>query len=159
MEKCKWANLIINILLFFIGCNIISGFITLIAIIFGSIDRKIIEVVVYIGVFLLLFIAVKKIKKVIRNIINKEIFIKDNIDGFKAVSYIIYVFGIATCFIYTDNRTIELLAIGKIFSIKIETVIFLAVGAVCSVIAFVFEEAMNIKNEAEELKEENKYTI
>ena len=69
MEKCKWANLIINILLFFIGCNIISGSITLIAIIFGSIDRKIIEVVVYIGVFLLLFIAVKKIKKVIRNII------------------------------------------------------------------------------------------
>ena len=53
----------------------------------------------------------------------------------------------------------HIIDISSIFSIKFETVILLVLGSFSAVVAYVFHEAIKIREESEELKEESKYII
>ena len=83
----------------------------------------------------------------------------ENVKRFNIISYILYVLAIGFCFVNNEQGGMHIIDISSIFSIKFETVILLVLGSFSAVVAYVFHEAIKIREESEELKEESKYII
>ena len=83
----------------------------------------------------------------------------ENVKRFNIISYILYVLAIGFCFVNNEQGGMHIIDISSIFPIKFETVILLVLGSFSAVVAYVFHEAIKIREESEELKEESKYII
>ena len=91
--------------------------------------------------------------------VRPKFFIMENVKRFNIISYILYVLAIGFCFVNNEQGGMHIIDISSIFSIKFETVILLVLGSFSAVVAYVFHEAIKIREESEELKEESKYII
>lgn len=159
MEKAKWTNLFINIALFFVLGEFVGTIIVGVGIYSGEIEVSIIKLLIGIVGTTLLTIVLYELKKIIQLVIKKQVFIMENVKRFNIISYILYVLAIGFCFVNNEQGGMHIIYVGGIFSIKFETVILLVLGSFSAVVAYVFHEAIKIREESEELKEESKYII
>ena len=159
MEKAKWTNLFINMALIFVLGAFLAAIIVAIGIYSGEIEVSIIKLLIGIVGIVLLTIVLYELKKIIQLVIKKQVFIMENVKRFNIISYILYVLAIGFCFVNNEKGGIHIIAVSGIFSIKFETVILLVLGSFSAVVAYVFHEAIKIREESEELKEESKYII
>ena len=159
MEKAKWTNLFINIALFFVLGEFVGTIIVGVGIYSGEIEVSIIKLLIGIVGTILLTIVLYELKKIIQLVIKKQVFIMENVKRFNIISYILYVLAIGFCFVNNEQGGMQIIYVGGIFSIKFETVILLVLGSFSAVVAYVFHEAIKIREESEELKEESKYII
>ena len=159
MEKAKWTNLFINMALFFVLGAFAASIIVGVGIYSGEIEVSIIKLLIGIVGTTLLTIVLYELKKIIQLVIKKQVFIMENVKRFNIISYILYVLAIGFCFVNNEQGGMHIIDISSIFSIKFETVILLVLGSFSAVVAYVFHEAIKIREESEELKEESKYII
>lgn len=94
------------------------------------------------------------IKKIIRNVLNHEIFIQENITRFKSIAYLFFIAAIGTLF-----SPVGIIAFDQGSMVKGETLLFAIIGFLILMIGHIFDYAMNLQQEATELKEEIKLTI
>ena len=142
MEKAKWTNLFINMALFFVLGAFAASIIVGIGIYSGKIEASIIKLLLGVVGTILLTIILYELKKIVQLVIKKQVFIMENVKRFN-----------------NEQGGMHIIDISSIFSIKFETVILLVLGSFSAVVAYVFHEAIKIREESEELKEESKYII
>jgi peptidoglycan/LPS O-acetylase OafA/YrhL len=159
MKKYKLINLSINLLLFFLFCAIFSGIIILINDIRSSDINNMMFSFVNLILCLCLFVSVYQLEKIIKSIPKNEVFSNNNVKRFNSISYPLYIIAFVNCFINNSNAGIQLLSFTKFFSIKMDTIIFSTLGFLSSLMAYIFSEAIRIKEKSKRLEEENKYTI
>lgn len=162
MEYSKWANLIINILVVMIMVYIISGVIFFLQClgVGGVADKEgLIIVSGNILFYTLILLPIINLKKIIQNVIHKKFFVEENSKRFKYMAYPIFTMAVINCFFNNQFANIQLLAFGNYFSIKTDTILLAIIGFLALTMSYIFDEARLVKKEAEELKEENKYTI
>ena len=157
MEKAKWTNLFINMALFFVLGAFAASIIVGIGIYSGKIEASIIKLLLGVVGTILLTIILYELKKIVQLVIKKQVFIMENVKRFNIISYILLAIGF--CFVNNEQGGMHIIDISSIFSIKFETVILLVLGSFSAVVAYVFHEAIKIREESEELKEESKYII
>lgn len=159
MEKAKWNNLFINVALFFIVMAFICLICTIIGIFEGSINQSAGKILLLSVASIFLCVIIYELKKVVKLVMKNQVFNKKNVKSFNVISYMLYILAIVLCFINNENYGMQLIAIDNIFSIKFDSVILLVLGSFASLMSYVFDEAIKVKEESEALKEENRYTI
>lgn len=159
MEKVKWTDLFINIAIFFVLVSFAAYIVIGIGIYSDKVDINIVKFLLGATGTILLTIILYELKKVVQLVIKKQVFSVENVKRFNIISYILYVLAVGFCFVNNEVSGMHIIAIGGIFSIKFETMILLVLGSFSTVIAYVFDEAIKIREESEKLKEESKYTI
>lgn len=95
-----------------------------------------------------------QIKKIIKNVLNHRLFIQENITRFKWIAYTFFLAAIGTLFL-----PVGIISFDQGSLIKGETLIFSIIGFLILIIGHIFDYAMNLEQEATELKEEIKLTI
>ena len=145
--------------LFFVLGAFAASIIVGIGIYSGKIEASIIKLLLGVVGTILLTIILYELKKIVQLVIKKQVFIMENVKRFNIISYILYVLAIGFCFVNNEQGGMHIIDISSIFSIKFDTVILLVLGSFSAVVAYVFHEAIKIREESEELKEESKYII
>lgn len=159
MEKAKWTNLFINIALFFILGAFAASIMVGIGIFTGKIEASTIKLLLDVIGTILLSTILYELKKIVQLVMQKQVFSMENVKRFNIISYILYVLAVGFCFVNNGESGMQIIAINDIFAVKFETVILLVLGSFSAVVAYVFHEAIKIREESEKLKEESKYII
>ena len=79
MEKSKWANLVINLSLLFVGAASISGGVILFDSFFGKREIYIASAIINFIFCISFFISIYQLKRIVKNVIANKIFIEENI--------------------------------------------------------------------------------
>lgn len=159
MEKSKLANTFINWSLVFVGFAVFSAILRLGISFSGSEEISIWSAIINLVFCICICIPLLQLKKIVKNIINKNIFTQENIKRFNIIGYPFFILSFISCFVNNKDVEAGIMVIGEAFAIKMESIIFITLGLVAFVIGYIFEEAIKVKNEAENLREESKYTV
>lgn len=89
------------------------------------------------------------LKKIIKNVKDKNIFIMENVKRFKSIGTYVIIFGIIYSLVFYSNRTDNgIVIIGTPYgSLGPEFFLYLILGGLAFILAYIFEEAIKLKNE------------
>ncbi|WP_055668781.1 DUF2975 domain-containing protein [Desnuesiella massiliensis] len=113
----------------------------------NDVRTKILELILNLIVFWCVGNICYSLKKIIKNIKVKNIFIVENAKRFKIIGSYVIIFGIIYSMLFSANK-------GGISIIKIgdtgfgpETFLYLILGGLAFILAYIFEEAIKLKEE------------
>lgn len=160
-EFLKWILFIINVLNAILLIIITLAIIALLDILSPNNLRYFNELqsyfdpILWIIIILIIRYPLYQLKQIIKNLMNHDLFTKDNAQRFQKISYPIFLLVISSCFAPFSLIQLELGGI----PLKIETFILIILGLVSLLMSYIFEQGRIIHQEATNLKEESKLII
>ena len=113
----------------------------------NDVSTKILELILNLVVFWCVGNICYSLKKIIKNIKIKNIFIMENVKRFKIIGGYVIIFGIIYSIFSSANKGgISIIKIGNT-GFGPETFLYLILGGLAFILAYIFEEAIRLKEE------------
>lgn len=113
----------------------------------NDVRTKILEIILNFIVFWCIANICYSLKKIIKNIKSKNIFMMENVKRFKIIGTYVIIFGIIYSMLFSTNKGgISIIKIGNT-GLGPETFLYLILGGLAFILAYIFEEAIKLKEE------------